>query len=114
MCPEEALTRPLEHEAGEAIRDVGAGIDVDPVVVDLGPADWRVRVDDDLAEAVLALQKLFPDPHQILSALQRQRHSGPDAGVAKEVIPRRSRQPQVLEEREVVRWELCPEAARGF
>src|ERR1700744_959354 len=65
---------------------VGSGIDIGTVGADVRCADGRMAMDDEFTEIFLAVEKLVPDPEQIVFLLFVERNSRPDTGMDEEKI----------------------------
>ena len=59
----------------KAARRIGAGVDVDPIVVNFRLPYRRMPVNNHFPEILLTIEERVPDPHQIISALAVERHS---------------------------------------
>ncbi len=78
---DEAPIGAFENEAGQHVGGVGAGVDADSVIVDLGPRRQRMAVDDDPSQGVAGEQERVAYPHQIVGVLLGDRNPRPNAGV---------------------------------
>jgi hypothetical protein len=77
----------FDDQASQPAGRIGAGIDVDAVWPDVGLADRRVPVDDDLPEVVLAKEKVVADPKQVFIALLLKGNARFHSGMDEEEIP---------------------------
>jgi hypothetical protein len=78
--PQDAGFLAAQDDAGQWSAIHGAGIDIDPVVVDVRPVpDRRVAMDDDEPVVRLVQEKRLSDPNQVQVSLLRQWPPGHDA-----------------------------------
>src|SRR5579863_1582271 len=93
----------FEHETGQPSRGVGAGIDIDPVGVDVGFNNRRVPMHDQFLEWMFVKKKIFADPQQIVLTLTGKSSAGPHSSMDEEVVPQGERQLQLVEEKSMSR-----------
>src|ERR1700722_1660000 len=103
---------PLDDEAGELAGCVSSGVDVDPVIVEIGFAHRRVAVHDHLSKISLVIEKVFADPQHVLLALALERYSRFHPGMDKEEIAATKRSPEFAEKLDMAFWKRRSEATR--